>query len=103
MDRSNQRSDQARRVAFLTQHGTQNLVRDPLESALGCTLIHTDAYDTDQLGTYTREIARPGSQLDAARRKAQIGMALTGAPVGIASEGAFGSDPYGAYMPWNTE
>lgn len=103
MDRSNQSGDPARRVAFLTQHGKQDLVRAPLESALGCQLVHTDAYDTDQLGTYTREIARPGSQLDAARRKAQIGMALTGAPVGIASEGSFGADPFGGFMPWNTE
>jgi hypothetical protein len=103
MDRSNRSTDRARRVAFLTQHGKQDLVKTPLESALGYELVHTDAYDTDQLGTYTREIARPGSQLDAARRKAQIGMALTGAPVGIASEGAFGSDPFGGFMPWNTE
>ena len=103
MDRTKQSSDQTRRVAFLTQHGKQDLVRSPLESALGCELVHTDAYDTDQLGTYTREIARPGSQFDAARRKAQIGMALTGAPIGLASEGAFGSDPFGGFMPWNTE
>lgn len=90
-------------MAFLTQHGKQDLVRGPLEAALGCELVHTDAYDTDQLGTYTREVVRPGSQLDAARRKAQIGMRLTDAPIGIASEGSFGSDPFGGFMPWNTE
>ena len=103
MDRLKESTDLARRVAFLTQHGKQDLVKAPLESALGCELVHTDAYDTDQLGTFTREIARPGSQLDAARRKAQIGMTLTGAPVGLASEGTFGTDPFGGFMPWNTE
>jgi hypothetical protein len=103
MDRSKESAYLARRVAFLTQHGKQDLVKAPLESALGCELVHTDAYDTDQLGTYTREIARPGSQRDAARRKAQIGMTLTGAPAGLASEGAFGTDPFGGFMPWNTE
>jgi hypothetical protein len=103
MDRSKETTYLARRVAFLTQHGKQDLVKAPLESALGCELVHTDAYDTDQLGTYTREIARPGSQLDAARRKAQIGMTLTGAPAGLASEGSFGTDPFGGFMPWNTE
>ena len=103
MDRSKESAHLARRVAFLTQHGKQDLVKIPLESALGCELVHTDAYDTDRLGTFTREIARPGSQLDAARRKAQIGMALTGAPVSIASEGSFGTDPFGGFMPWNTE
>ena len=90
-------------IAFLTQHGKQDLVREPLEAALGCHLVHTDGYDTDQLGTFTRELTRAGSQLDAARKKANIGMALTGASVGLASEGSFGPDPFGAFMPWNTE
>ena len=78
-------------------------MRGPIESALGCQLVHTDAYDTDQLGTFTRELTRAGSQLDAARKKASIGMALTGASLGMASEGSFGPDPFGAFMPWNTE
>ena len=92
-----------RQVAFLTQHGKQALVRAPLEAALDCKLVHTSAYDTDQLGTFTREQNRPGSQLDAARTKAKIGMSLTGTDLGMASEGAFGPDPFGALMPWNTE
>lgn len=99
----NQSIYQGRQVAFLTQHGKQNLIRTPLEGALGCQLVHTDGYDTDQLGTFTRDVARPGSQLAAARRKANIGMELTGAHVGIASEGAFGPDPFAGLIPWNTE
>jgi hypothetical protein len=55
------------------------------------------------LGTFTRELTRAGSQLDAARKKAVIGMALTDTSVGVASEGSFGPDPFGAFMPWNTE
>ena len=94
---------QGSQVALLTQHGKQHFVREPLEKALGCQLVHTDGYDTDQLGTFTRELTRAGSQLDAARKKAAIGMALTGASLGLASEGSFGADPYGAFMPWNTE
>jgi hypothetical protein len=94
---------EGRQVALLTQHGKQDLVRAPLEAALGCQLVHTDGYNTDQLGTFTRELTRAGSQLDAARKKAAIGMALTGATLGLASEGSFGADPYGAFMPWNTE
>ncbi len=90
---------EGRTVAFLTQHGKQDLVREPLEAALGCQLVHTDGYDTDQLGTFTRELTRAGSQLDAARKKASIGMALTGASVGLASEGAFGPDPLGLSCP----
>ena len=62
---------QGRQVAILTQHGKQDLVRGPLEAALGCQLVHTDGYDTDQLGTFTRELTRAGSQLDAARKKSR--------------------------------
>lgn len=87
----------------MTQHGKQDLVRAPLEAALRCRLVHTSAYDTDKLGTFTREVDRQGSQLDAARAKARIGMTLTGAHLGLASEGAFGPDPFGGLMPWNTE
>lgn len=94
---------QGRQVALLTQHGKQDLVRGALESALGCQLVHTDGYDTDLLGTFTREHNRCGSQLDAAREKANIGMAITGAHVGMASEGSFGADPFGGFIPWNTE
>jgi len=94
---------QGRQVAFLTQHGKEDLVRARLEASLGCQLVHTAAYDTDQLGTFTHEVARQGSQLDAARAKAQIGMDLTGLHIGIASEGAFGPDPFVGFTPWNYE
>ncbi len=90
-------------VAFLTQHGKQDLVRTDLEAALGCHLLHTQAYDTDQLGTFTRDVVRPSTQIAAAREKATIGMALTGARVGLASEGAFSPDPFAGIMLWNTE
>lgn len=91
------------KVSLLTQHGKQALLRGPLEATLGCQLIHTDAYDTDSLGTFTRDQTRPGSQLEAAKKKASIGMTLAGTSVGIASEGAFGMDPFTGFIPWNTE
>jgi hypothetical protein len=94
---------QGRKVAFLTKHGKQDLLRPILEKALGCHLLHTEDFDTDQLGTFTRDVNRPGSQLEAARRKAKIGMDLTGTNVGIASEGAFGPDPYTGFFSWDTE
>ena len=92
-----------RQVVLLTKHGKQDLIKDAIESDLGCSLLHTDAYDTDQLGTFTREIDRAGSQLEAARRKAKIGMSLTDVRIGIASEGSFGPDPYAGFFTWNTE
>lgn len=51
----------------------------------------------------TRDIPRAGTQLEAARRKARLGMELSGLPLGIASEGAFGPDPFMGMLPWNVE
>ena len=100
---SHRPSYQGLQVALLTQHGKQDLLRAPLERALGCQLLHTSAYDTDTLGTFTGDVARQGSQREAARKKAQIAIDLTGAQVGLASEGAFDTDPFTGLMPWNTE
>jgi len=91
------------RVALLTQHGKQTPLAEVLSHRLGCQLEHVSGYDTDQLGTFTRDIARSGSQLDAARSKARIGMTLSGLPIGLASEGTFGSDPYLFMLPYNSE
>lgn len=90
-------------IALLTQHGKEQAIAPVLEPALACTVRTVRGFDTDQLGTFTRDIARPGNQLEAARRKARIGMALSGLPVGLASEGSFGPDPWGGLFPWNVE
>jgi hypothetical protein len=91
------------RVALLTQHGKQTTLGEVLNPSLGCQIEHVSEYDTDQLGTFTRDIARSGSQLDAARCKARIGMRLSGLPIGLASEGVFGPDPIFFMLPHNQE
>ena len=74
-----------------------------LAEQLGCRVEKVDGFDTDLLGTFTRDIAREGSQLDAARKKARIGMELSGLSIGLASEGSFGTDPFTGMLPWNRE
>lgn len=91
------------RIALLTQHGKERLIAPALESALGCRVEHVTGYDTDLLGTFTRDIARAGTQLEAARKKASAGMELSGLLLGVASEGSFGPDPYTGMFPWNIE
>lgn len=90
-------------VALLTQHGKEAVIAPALEPPLGCRVQHVSGFDTDTLGTFTGDIPRAGSQLDAARRKARQGMALAGLPLGIASEGSFGPDPYTGLFEWDTE
>lgn len=90
-------------IALLTQHGKERVIAPALEPALGCRLRVVDGYDTDQLGTFTRDVSRTGSQLSAARRKAQLAIELSGLPYGLGSEGTFGPDPMVGSLSWNVE
>lgn len=92
-----------RKVALLTQHGKERVIAPILEPGLGCVIEHVTSFDTDKFGTFTRETPRPGSQLDAARRKARKGMELAGLSLGLASEGSFGPDPMTGMFQWNVE
>ncbi|MBL7537713.1 hypothetical protein INQ15_25330, partial [Escherichia coli] len=56
--------------------------------------------DTDRFGTFSRDVERTGSQLDAARAK--IAAAFAEAPdaqFALASEGSFGPHPYIPFAP----
>lgn len=92
-----------RRIALLTQHGKERLIAPVLNVALGCRVERVAGFDTDTLGSFTRDIPRAGSQLEAARKKARIGMVLSGLPLGLASEGRFSPDPMAGLFPWNVE
>lgn len=74
-----------------------------LEPALGCRIKLVEGFDTDQLGTFTRDIPRDGTQIEAARKKARIGMELSGMRRGLASEGSFGPDTFTGLFPWNLD
>jgi len=91
-----------RRFSLLTQHGKERVIGPLFRESLGVEVELALGFDTDTLGTFTREVARPGSQLDAARKKAQQGMEILGTSYGIASEGSFGPDPFGLF-PWDVE
>lgn len=90
-------------IALLTRHGKEKVIQPVLDRSLGCAVTLVSGYDTDRLGTFTRDIPRDGSQIEAARRKARIGMELAGLPLGLASEGSFGADPFVGMFPWNVE
>ena len=90
-------------AAFLTQHGKESLVAPILEPFLGCKISQIEGYDTDQLGTFSGEVKRLENQIETARKKAHIGLELSGLSIGLASEGAFISDPFSGLIPWNVE
>ena len=79
-------------VALATKHQKEEQFT-PAFSELGVK-INVAPIDTDQLGTFSGEVARIGSAEDALRKKARLGMEHLSLPFGLASEGSIGSDPY---------
>jgi len=90
------------RFSLLTQHGKERVMAPLFAEAFGVDLVLATGFYTDALGTFTRDVARHGDQLEAARTKAEKGMEILGVQRGVASEGAFGPDPFG-FFPWNVE
>lgn len=81
-------------AAIATMHGKECAIAPVLCRWFDMAVTTAPGVDTDAFGTFTGEIARRGTMLDAARAKAEIAIARTGAPIGIGSEGAFGPDPH---------
>lgn len=81
-------------IAVGTRHGKQHQFAPPFNRVLGATLT-TPQVDTDALGTFTGEVPRVGSPVDAARAKARLAMGVAGLPYGLASEASYGPLPGG--------
>ncbi|MDG6109559.1 hypothetical protein Daura_31580 [Dactylosporangium aurantiacum] len=80
-------------ITFGTRHGKQHQAREPFRRVLGARVHAPADLDTDQFGTFAGEVPRRLTPLDAALAKARLGMAATGHPFGLASEGSYGPLP----------
>jgi hypothetical protein len=74
-------------------HGKEAAIAPALAERLGLSVRVPPGLDTDRLGTFSGEIQRAGTIEEAAIAKARLGMAVTGATIGIASEGSYGPHP----------
>ncbi len=92
-----------RAAVLATRHGKERLLARPLRVAPGLRLRVPPDLDTDALGTFTGEVARVGTPLEVARRKARLGMEAMGLPLGLASEGSFGPHPAIPFLPADHE
>ncbi len=91
------------RVAVLaTMHKKERVIAPLFKKELGIR-VTVPQLDTDKFGSFTREIERSGSQIEAARLKAQQALLLTGENLAIASEGSFVPHPYLPLIPCNRE
>lgn len=89
-------------IALLTQHGKEQVIAPLFHQGLAAPVRVVTGFDTDVFGTFTRDVSRFGSQMEAARQKARVALALSGLSVGLGSEGSFGPGP-GGFGPWNLE
>lgn len=89
-------------IALLTMHEKELAVSAALLAA-GFEVFTYDVFDTDTLGSFTGEIARKGTMLDAAKHKARLACELTGERYGLGSEGSFGGDPWLGISGWGRE
>lgn len=83
-------------LAVLTSmHAKERVIGPILRDKLGLVVSLASGVDTDQFGTFSREIERKGSQLDAARAKIAAGFhSAPTARVGLTNEGSFGPHPH---------
>ena len=94
---------QGRKAVLATRHEKERVIAPIMLKECGVEVVVPDDFDTDQFGTFTRDIQRQGSQLEAARKKALTAMKQYGFDLGIASEGSFGADPHIPFIQTNTE
>ncbi|MBD2409826.1 hypothetical protein FACHB389_10350 [Nostoc calcicola FACHB-389] len=82
------------RVAVVaTMHQKEKAIAPILEAELGVKILVPQDFNTDVFGTFTRDIKRPGNQIEAAKLKAKKALELTGETLAIASEGSFVPHP----------
>ena len=92
-----------RRAALGTKHRKERVIAPLVRDELGIEVAVPPDFDSDQFGTFTREISRAGTQLEAARQKALAAMDVMGVDLGLASEGSFGAHPAIPFAPGNVE
>lgn len=91
------------KILILTKHKKEKAMIELLKNAIGGDIKVYDKFDTDKLGTFSREVSRISSQKYTARKKIRIGIKkCKEADVIISSEGSFTSHP-DAPIPWNIE
>jgi hypothetical protein len=105
IDSTADRFDLAGSLAVIaTMHGKERVIAPLLAEGLGLECRVADGLDTDRFGTFSRERARDGSALDAARAKAAAALTLMPeARIAIASEGSFGPHPQIPFAPLGRE
>ncbi len=91
-----------RRLVIATMHGKEQVLAPLLEQALG---VHCEVVEinTDAFGTFSGEVERTGTPVEAALQKCRAALEKTDADLALASEGSFGPHPIIGLVPGNEE
>ena len=89
-------------IVLTTKHAKACAAAPAFDRILGAGVIEYH-FDTDTLGTFSGEIEREGTALDAARKKVQLAISNLDVPFVLASEGSFGPHPEIGFIPANHE
>lgn len=84
------------KIALLTKHAKAQIIEPVLQDSFAITLDSTDAFDTDQLGSFDNVVQRKLSAQETALKKAYLACELSGHDQGLGSEGSFNSFITGA-------
>ncbi len=91
-----------RNAVLITNHQKEQVIF-PVLKPLGMKLSVLDSIDTDQFGSFTRDIPRAGTQLEAAQLKVKRALEISGGSIGLSSEGSFGPHPDLLFVAVNAE
>lgn len=78
-------------VSLLTKHGKQNIIAPIFSATFNTTIVHTDKFDTDSLGSFDHKILRMLSPTECALKKAYLSCELSDCQQGLGSEGSVNS------------
>ncbi len=81
------------RVFIATQHKKEQVIAPIFEKVYNARPFASSLIDTNQFGTFTREIERVDDPIETLRKKCKYGKDVSGCDLVIASEGSFGAHP----------
>lgn len=87
-----------RTLVLATMHQKERAIAPILTQEIGLNVVVPSNFNTDRFGTFTREIKRLGTQIEAARQKAKAALEITGEFLAVSSEGAFFPHPAFPYV-----
>ena len=78
------------RIGLATIHAKELAVAPPFRRLLGAEIVVAPDLDTDTLGTFSGEVARPGPVVETCAIKAELAFRTLDVDCAIASEGSYG-------------